>query len=290
MNESSTAMLDLSDREELRWLAQVLADMRSAAPSAEPLLVGALARDLLLHYGHGIPVTRATSDVDLALAVEDWHEFAAVRDALLAGGCFSPTKGVVHRLRHHQYGLLDLLPFGAIERTDATIAWPPDGDEVMGMLGYREANASAIRVVLPQRQPLRLVSLPMLAVLKLLAWQDRHLLAPRKDATDLMLILDSYLDAGNADRLYAEMAHLLTDSFDFERTGAWLAGKDARTALQHHSSRAEWVIRSMAEVLSRELAADSSLTLIMQMNVRNPEAAHRLLAAFHSGLTGAEYP
>lgn len=100
-----------------------------------------------------------------------------------------------------------------------------------------------------------LVSLPMLAVLKLLAWQDRHLLAPGKDATDLMLIPGRYLNAGNADRLYGEMAYLLTDNFDFERTGAWLAGKDASTVLQRHSSRAEWVIRSMAEILSRELAA-----------------------------------
>jgi len=46
-------MLDLSQRHELDWLAQLVADIRSAAPSIEPLVVGALARDLLLHYGHG---------------------------------------------------------------------------------------------------------------------------------------------------------------------------------------------------------------------------------------------
>ncbi len=49
-------MLKLSHRHELEWLAQLVDDVRSAAPRLEPLLVGALARDLLLHYGHGLKI------------------------------------------------------------------------------------------------------------------------------------------------------------------------------------------------------------------------------------------
>ena len=37
-------MLDLSDRQELTWLAQLLADIQSAAADMNPLVVGALAK------------------------------------------------------------------------------------------------------------------------------------------------------------------------------------------------------------------------------------------------------
>lgn len=62
-------MLDLLHRQDLAWLALLMSDVESAAPSLRPLLVGALARDLWLHYGYDIEIKRATEDVDFALAV-----------------------------------------------------------------------------------------------------------------------------------------------------------------------------------------------------------------------------
>lgn len=59
-------------------------------------MVGAMARDLLLQYGAGVPVQRATTDVDLAFAVANWDEFNALRNALLASEWFSES-----RLEHH---------------------------------------------------------------------------------------------------------------------------------------------------------------------------------------------
>lgn len=160
-------MLDLSDRLELEWLAQLVADVRAAAPGIEPLLVGALARDLLLHYGHGFKIERATADVDFALAVANWEQFSAVRAALLASGLFSPYRNTAQKLQHSKFGPLDLIPFGAVERSDGTIAWPPAGDEVMAVIGYAEAAAGAMTLALPKHQKARVVSLPMLAVLKI---------------------------------------------------------------------------------------------------------------------------
>jgi predicted nucleotidyltransferase len=39
------------------------------------IVVGATARDLLLFHVFGIPVTRATVDVDFAIAVDSWERF-----------------------------------------------------------------------------------------------------------------------------------------------------------------------------------------------------------------------
>lgn len=68
-------MLDLSHRRELDWLARLVAEIHSVAPRFQLLLVGALARDLLLYFGHGLRIERLTMDADFALAVSDWAEF-----------------------------------------------------------------------------------------------------------------------------------------------------------------------------------------------------------------------
>ena len=283
-------MLDLSHRHELDWFAQLVAEVCSAAPRLELLLVGALARDLLLHYGHGVRIERLTVDADFALAVADWNEFSAARDALLASGTFVAHRHVAHKLQHAKFGWIDLIPFGAVERSDATIAWPPTGDEVMEVLGYAEAAESSIAVTLPKGQTVRVVSLPMLAVLKVFAWSDRHRLTQGKDAVDLGLILRNYLEAGNLARLYAEFPHVITDDFDFEPTSGWLLGYDARAALAKHSVRFEQVIQRLVSILVRELSPERESPLVAQLNPVRTDQAIKLLGAFHAGLSGATGP
>jgi predicted nucleotidyltransferase len=283
-------MLDLAHRRELDWLAQLLADVRTAAPGIEPIIVGALARDLLLHYGHGFRIERATADVDFALAVADWDQYSATREALIASGLFSPYRNAAHKLQHAKSGWVDLIPFGALERSDGTIAWPPAGDTVMTVIGYAEAAAVAMTVALPGDQAGRVVSLPMLAVLKVLAWKDRHSFTQGKDAVDLRLLLGRYLEAGNIERLYDQFLHVITDTFDFEPTGAWLLGRDARAVLQQHSTRFDRVVDALDAVLASELDADGSLMLALQLSPNDPGTALKLLAAFRAGLTGATAP
>jgi predicted nucleotidyltransferase len=91
----------------------------------------------------------------------------------------------------------------------------------MQMVGYREARATALEVLLPASERVQIVSLPMLAALKLLTWSERHLRQPRKDASDLLLILKHYLSPESTERLYDEAAHLLeTDDFNAAAGGA----------------------------------------------------------------------
>jgi hypothetical protein len=102
----------------------------------------------------------------------------------------------------------------------------------MSVLGYQEARATALEIKLPEGQRISTVSLPMLAVMKVVAWADRHVAQPRKDASDLVLILRTYLHEKNAARLYDEAAHLLeAEDFDFEAAAAWLTGFDAAASV-----------------------------------------------------------
>jgi predicted nucleotidyltransferase len=104
--------LDLADKQELAFLAEMMAGVYVAAPDARFLLVGAMARDLLLYHAHGIWTARATSDVDLALAVTDWAELGRLRSALLSSGAFSPHPKVSHKVFHRGRQEIDLNPFG----------------------------------------------------------------------------------------------------------------------------------------------------------------------------------
>jgi predicted nucleotidyltransferase len=197
-------LLDFSQRGELGLHAVVVAEVQAAAAALgiRPLVVGAFARDLHLAYGHNIPVVRQTDDIDLAFAVPDWPAFEQLRVQLLASGRFAETR-VANRLRHAAHPV-DLVPFGAVEAADRTIAWPPQGEFVMDAFGFQEAQRGAVDMRLPGQMPARVVSLPALALLKLVCWTDRHLRVPRKDAADLQLILAHYLQAGNDHRLWDE--------------------------------------------------------------------------------------
>lgn len=97
----------------------------------EYFVIGATARDLLMAHVFGIDVTRATRDVDFAVAVEDWSQFALIKRAFVDSGNFEATADQAHRLyyRRSEFELaypLDLIPFGGIERPGSIIAWPPD--------------------------------------------------------------------------------------------------------------------------------------------------------------------
>jgi predicted nucleotidyltransferase len=61
--------LDLTNKQELGFLSDLVTEVQAKVPKIDILLVGATARDLLLFYAHGIRAARGTEDIDLAFAV-----------------------------------------------------------------------------------------------------------------------------------------------------------------------------------------------------------------------------
>ena len=194
------------------------------------IVVGATARDLLLFHVFGIPVTRATADVDFAIAVDSWERFRGLRTALLASGHFDEGK-IEHRIylkapSAREEIPVDLIPFGGVAQDDV-IRWPPNRETIMTVAGFEDAIAAAVQVQVSADLTVPVASLAGIAVLKLFAWQDRH--ANDKDALDLYRVISTYAEAGNFDRLYDEAIQLLEQAeYDIELGGAALLGFDAR--------------------------------------------------------------
>ncbi len=269
--------LDFSKKTELRWLAPLVSQVQAATQGAPWFLAGAMARDLLLQHGYGIPTGRETRDVDFAVMVETWEIFQAIRGRLVASGQLTEVEGVLHRLKHGGGIVVDLVPFGAIERKDRTIAWPPDRTTVMGVFGFREVLSATIVVSLPGGVEAPVVSVAGLALLKLAAWVDRRDTQPGKDAHDLALVLRHYLDAGATERLYSDAAQLLDeDDFDYETAGAWLLGRDMAKLL----STEGW--KRIAGLLEEEANPKGRLRLVGDMPVQS-ETALRLIQGLKRG-------
>lgn len=281
MTDSS---LDLSARADLDWLADLIGDAEQAAPSVEWLIVGALARDLHLSYAHGIRIDRLTTDTDLALATANWVEFASVRNALLRSGNFLADRRVEHKLLHRSQRAVDVVPFGDIEDRNGAIAWPPSGSVTMSVVGYREALAGSIALQLPHERHARIPSIPGLVILKCIAWSERHRTAPGKDAYDLRLMLDHYLDAGNLRRLYENHADLVDEDFDYPMASARLAGRDVSALLHRHGDQSRTVRKRLNSILDAEADPMGPGVLIGQAGVLDAEGFRMQLAAFRRGL------
>ena len=225
-------------------------------------VAGAMARDIVLTNVFGIDTGRATQDVDLAVAVENWDQFKIVKEKLIASGQFNPAEKAMHRLFYRAKGgstgyPLDILPFRGVEQSPNIIAWPPDMKVIMNVIGYEDALAAAVAVMVERDLTVPIASLPGLALLKLFAWDDRHAETP-KDAQDLVMLLRGYHMAGNQDRLYgAELSVLEAVDYDFDTASPRLLGIDVRriastaaleqvTALLKDSARRDRLITHMA--------------------------------------------
>lgn len=270
-------LLDLSQKGDPQ-LGLLIGRINAIVGDAPYLLAGATARDLLLQVAHGIDTRRATMDVDFAFLVGTWDEYLDLRARMLASGDFAEVpKGGLHKLRFRGNLEVDIMPFGAIENRDRSIKWPSPADTVMTVFGFREAHQSSITVILPPDERVQAVSLPALAILKLVAWNDRGADQRGKDAHDLALIVRNYLDAGNHARLHDEIPDAGGSPYDYEFGGAQLLGRDMGRLLDTAGRE------RLGRLIADEADEQGQLRLAGEMMRNDPERALELLTALESG-------
>lgn len=203
-------------------------DQVTRSMECDYLVVGASARDIVLHHGYGFKIERATNDVDFGVQVESWDQFHRLRDELRKLG-FKET-GKLHRLISPGSIPLDIVPFGPIADSNAEIGWPPNRDTVMNVLGFGDALSDVIYVVIAINPELSVpvVSSRGLALLKLISWSDRPSDLRRKDAQDLFQLACRY------ERILGEKIFGFEDimelfGYDVTLAGAFLLGQGARS-------------------------------------------------------------
>ncbi|MDR8402191.1 nucleotidyl transferase AbiEii/AbiGii toxin family protein [Paraburkholderia sp. USG1] len=272
--------------------AALLAHVQETANwlGAKFVVAGATARDLVLWHVHGIRAERATRDVDVAVCAISWNAYGALIAGLERTGLFRASTGAQQTLVFDDPDIghpvpLDLVPFGELEAPEGSVAWPPKGEVVMNVLGFREAIDTSVEIDIGERLTVPVVTLPSLALLKILAWHDRRALR-NADASDLLLILRNYCDAGNAERIWVDGADLLEQhDFDVDLAASALLGRESRQIALPATFDAVSAILSdnaVYDVLRRDMLARA----VIQMLDDFPDGSDRTLSAFRDAFLG----
>jgi len=251
-----------ADNEEIQRIAPVLTSLRTACRDLGVafFVIGALARDLHLQHLNDIDVPRRTRDVDVAVGVDGWDSYAALRDRLITEYDFT-DEDPKQKVRSPDGVELDLVPFGGIEDSSGQIQFPPDERPEMTVLGLEEARRTTVSVTFDDGGSVEVVSLPALGLLKLIAWNER----PRErahDAQDLCFILRQYFDVG-LDAIVKRHADLFdADEFNRPLVSARAYGREIASLLQERDALRKHVLR----ILERETADVHQSSLADAMN------------------------
>jgi predicted nucleotidyltransferase len=244
------------------------------------MVVGAWCRDIQHHaLGHTFATT-ATSDLDLALALNSWDAYVALADGFPRIG----DTGIRYRIADIT---VDLIPFGDIEDPQG-IALPPMRTEALSVWAFEEIFAASLPLALPRLYQVRIPTVAGYAAAKLGAWLDRSEWLESKDAADLALVLFWYADSTDVtDRLYGTRAGseiLISESTDVPLAAARLLGADVGTTVGPGR---------LAELLARW--PGNIELLIRELNLtggpswpRDEGRRHDLVAALTRGLAEAD--
>jgi predicted nucleotidyltransferase len=288
MSFNLSGKLDSSLVEVLREVNQV-----ATALGIRYFVVGAMARDIVLVFGHAIRAARGTRDLDIGVEVAVWEEFQRLSEGLLATGKFNATP----EPQAFRAGVfrVDIVPFVGISKGGGRISWPPEHEVSMSTMGFEEAYASAMTSRLSDHPVLdvKVPTIPGLALMKVISWHDRYPERP-KDAEDLLFLMDHYAEAGNEDRLFERENKILeTEGFDFTMAGIRLLGRDMAEMANDKTDAA------VGSVLNNEIQEQVQYRLVTDMikgarmfNEFNEilEKLKKLAEGFKEGILKKGYP
>ena len=246
------------------------------------LVVGAVARDLVLHHGYGLAIQRGTTDLDFAIEVRDWAAYQNLRSHLMQKGFSNDPEA--QRLRAPSGLPVDLVPFGELADAQANIAWPPDHAIEMSVLGFQEARQDATSVRLNEEPPLDIpvVSPVGFVLLKLIAWDDRDSKLRRKDATDITYALENYARIPNdVTEIWDELDLIEKYDGDINLVAAALLGRRVRTIAREDTHKK--IVAILSENRRQELEIDMD-----SASRTSPPNNARLIRSFTEGYAEAQ--
>ncbi len=208
----------------------------------ETLIVGAMARDIVLVHGFGARIERGTRDVDFGINVRTWHDFDNLKARLLDKG-FTADRNQAHKLhRIDSTGApweVDIIPFGPVAGDNQTILWPPDNAVAMSVLGFQEALEHAWVVAIKDEPEFSCnVATPAgVCLLKLIAWTERDRQTRKKDASDLLYLMATYHCIPDVENALYEEGYAEANNWDMTLASAMKLGSDTGAIAQQGTAR-----------------------------------------------------
>ncbi|WP_216726282.1 nucleotidyl transferase AbiEii/AbiGii toxin family protein [Hymenobacter siberiensis] len=258
-------------------------------------LIGAVARDIWMTQIYAEPDRRTTKDLDLAVFINDTAEYDALLTWLVEQQGFARTQSSAFCLLYPSatgsgHVAVDLMPFGAIADEAGDVYFSGRGMERISTVGFTEVLAEAATVATPTGQQWRVVTLPGIVVLKLVAWQDRP--ERGKDAVDIWNLLEVYFNLVQ-EEIYTSHLELLNEDETPDTTnlmllvGARVLGRHVRQLLTGGP-----VLTRLLSLLAGQLALGEQSPMARTMSRQGPEISTCLttLGALRAGMEDAIPP
>lgn len=206
-----------------------IVDKVASSLGVQYLVVGATARNLVLHYGYGAKIGSETRDVDFGFQLESWKQFEEVRRGLVEHG-FSIDPVKPHRLVDERGSQIDIVPFGGVEGGSSRVEWPPTGDVVMSVLGFAEAliHSDSIQIAEDPSLVVRVATPIGMAMLKL--GEDVSRLSSRLSKAYISKVFADQIPNCRVDQLVLEGCDQLGVQFERNESliGAFIQGFASR--------------------------------------------------------------
>ena len=258
-------------------------------------LIGAVARDIWMTQIYAELDRRTTKDLDLAVFINDTAEYDALLTWLVEQQGFTRAQSSAFCLLYPSatgsgHVAVDLMPFGAIADEAGDVYFSGRGMERISTVGFTEVLAEAATVATPTGQQWRVVTLPGIVVLKLVAWQDRP--ERGKDAVDIWNLLEVYFNLVQ-EEIYTSHLELLNEEETPDTTnlmllvGARVLGRHVRQLLTGGP-----VLTRLLSLLAGQLALGEQSPMARTMSRQGPEISTCLttLAALRAGMEDAIPP
>ncbi|MEI6646428.1 MAG: hypothetical protein WCP12_10350 [bacterium] len=234
----------------LRKVSRALGDSE-----AQPMLVGAFARDVWFWHLNGIETGRATEDIDISMAFKGWDVFQSFAESLKSVGFVQPDPESPEKLVDSETGQkLDMIPFGGVSSDGRSITW--HGNQArFSILGFEDSYKSAAMLPLDAEENprCRLATLPAIMTLKMMSFYERLEERKRKDGDDIGFTMTHYMRVGdNVIRLGqgADADIMSNVEGDLLRASSVLLGRDM-ARLAGPATQSEIVSRLRSEISSQ---------------------------------------
>lgn len=213
-------------------------------------VIGATARDIVMEI-HNEKSGRLTHDLDIAIAINNWDQYAEVEKGIFSLKDFEKDPKQKQRFIYKGNFQLDIVPFGDIMKENDKIFWPPDEQIAMSVLGFPEVRDELIQVQIDEEFEINIISLAGIFVLKIVAWRDRHTKG-NKDADDIGFILINYLGIYEEKALEKYDEIYETDDFSTITAGAKLLGDDLYDILKINNKTKDAITQILKDQYKKE--------------------------------------
>lgn len=183
MFESTEQLLTPNVLQMLRQLVKVFSKF-----GIDYFIVGAFARDLHFEKYDDNTILRKTSDIDIAICLNDESQFQSIVEALITTGDFKQNEKEPIKIEYKHGIEIDLIPFGEIENDHREIKLSNPKVFVINVPGFMEAAAFTVEIKSAEII-LNICSIEGLILLKLISWDDRK--QRTQDLTDIDNIIDA---------------------------------------------------------------------------------------------------